>query len=112
MGRKLRSKQRRRGRPTHLLLALRSHVFSSRSAGSLNHKFLLFFDVIMVSQFVGRVVILLTGGAAGAALVENTGSLGDLPRALARLLMGGGGGSDYQLNSKVRAQAAAWRRQA
>ncbi len=60
----------------------------------------------MASQFVGRVVILLTGGAAAAALVENTGSLGDLPRALARLLVGGGGGPDYQLNSKVRVQAA------
>jgi hypothetical protein len=66
----------------------------------------------MVSQFVGRIVILLTGGAAGATLVENKGSLGDLPRALAWLLGGGGGGPDYQLNSKVRAQAASWRRHA
>ena len=57
-------------------------------------------------------IILAVEAVGLSETVKALAKLGDLPRALARLLMGGGGGSDYQLNSKVRAQAAAWRRQA
>jgi len=55
----------------------------------------------MVSQFVGRVVLLLGGGAAGAALFESKGSMGDITRGLSKILAVGGSGSDSSLNSKV-----------
>lgn len=55
----------------------------------------------MVSQFVGRIVILCGGGAAGVALMENKVSLGDISRSLTSMLMVGGGGSDRNLTNKV-----------
>lgn len=55
----------------------------------------------MVSQFVGRVVILMGGAGAGATLMENKGSLGDLSRSVMGVLWGGGGGSDRNLTNKV-----------
>jgi len=57
-------------------------------------------NVKMVSQFVGRVVLLLTGGAAGATLIESRGSLADVPRSLLGMLFGGSG-TDSSLNNKV-----------
>jgi len=61
-------------------------------------------DRVPMSQAVGRVVLLLTGGAAGSALWQNKDSLDDVPKQLLQAILGmrtNGGSDGSGLDRKV-----------